>query len=182
MKTVRAAGSRGGCRTRWGIWIALACLAVTAGCGGREDNAAEASQNKPSFVPQQVEPTQDILQPKTAEPRQTPQQEAQELIRQYEAKVQNEPENSDTPATLLAIGNLYRQKLLNYKEAAFYYRQFINNYPDSPQLSLAYTQLAVCYEQQEDWRAAQLVYREMMDRFPPESPEYQYAKEKQSTQ
>lgn len=102
------------------------------------------------------------------------------LIREYEQKLEAEPQGPDSPATLMAIGNLYRQKLLNYQEASFYYRQVVTNYPNSPQLSLAYTQLADCYEKLEDWRAAQLVYREIIERFPPESPEHQFAQQKQN--
>lgn len=157
--------------------LLLAVLVIT-GCGG-DANAVKAAGDTP-FVPRRVEATPEVLQPPTPQSRPTPQQQAQQLIREYEQKVELEPNGPDTPATLMAIGNLYRQKLSNYKEASFYYRQVITNFPDAPQLSLAYTQLADCYEKLEDWRAAQLVYREIIDRFPPESPEYQYAQEKQN--
>lgn len=168
---------------RMGLCFGVAgiLVAVVLLCGGcRQSSASIKAAGDTPFQPRRVEATPEVLRPRAPQARPTPQEQAMELIREYEKKVELEPGSPDAAATLMAIGNLYRQKLMNYREATFHYRQVITNYPDSPQLSLAYMQLADCYEKLDDWRAAQLVYREIVERFPSESSEFLYAQQKQN--
>ena len=86
------------------------------------------------------------------------------------------PSLPTVPGYLLAMGNLYRQKLLDYEEAARCYSLLIHDYPDWEGVPHAYVQLATCYErlnkiQERDW-----LLEQMMQKLPEDSQEYLYAK------
>jgi hypothetical protein len=98
------------------------------------------------------------------------------LIDDYERKLSNDPPSPETPALLMATGNLYKTRLGDCSRAAYYYRTLITEYPETPNLSQAYVQLCDCYVTLDDTRALRLMCREMLDHFPPESQEYQYAR------
>ncbi len=110
--------------------------------------------------------------------RETKEEKARKQIAEHEARLEAEPDGKDTPAFLLATGNLYRQKLRDYEKATEYYLILIKRYPDSPQFSMAYQQLATCYEQLEDGENVRWAYKEMMRAFPDTSQEHLFAKQK----
>jgi len=105
-------------------------------------------------------------------------EQAQQTITEYQKKLDADPKDPNAPEYLNAMGNLSHQKLRDYKEAARYYELLLNDYPDYPKTTRIYPQLVTCYEQLNDTRGLNWVYREMMAKFPPESQEYQFAKEK----
>ena len=107
--------------------------------------------------------------------RETQEDKSRELIAEHEARIAENPDSEDTPALLMATGNLYKSRLGDYALASYYYRTLIAEHTDFPQLGQAYVQLCDCYAQLKDERALRLMCREMLRRFPPESQEHLYA-------
>jgi len=106
----------------------------------------------------------------------TPAQQAQETIASYRKKLEADPNSPDTPALLNAMGNLYRQKLLDYKEAARCYERIILEFPQWEAAPAIYPLLSTCYEKNGDHQSLIWLYQEMMKRFPEDSQEYLFAK------
>jgi tetratricopeptide (TPR) repeat protein len=107
----------------------------------------------------------------------TPAQQAQETIASYRKQLEASPNSPDTPAVLNAMGNLYRQKLLDYKEAARCYERIILEFPQWEAAPAIYPLLSTCYEKTGDHQSLLWLYQEMMKRFPEDSQEYLFAKE-----
>jgi tetratricopeptide (TPR) repeat protein len=118
----------------------------------------------------------ESVQPRPAPP--TAQEEAVTQISSYEADVRRDPQDADSPAKLFAMGNLYRQKLTNYEEAAKAYEWILMEYPDWEKVPDVYVQLSTCYERAGKTQESRFLYEEMMEKFPEENPLHQYAKEK----
>lgn len=117
-----------------------------------------------------------VAQPLEPHPvRQTEEENVRATLADYQKKVDADPNGADAPAYLNAMANLSRQKLLDYKEAARLYELILVQYPNWDMIAKVYPQLATCYERLGDLRNTQWVYKQMMDKFPAESPEYQYA-------
>ncbi len=173
-----------GGRTATAGILALFSVAVSAivlsGCGGKPGEPQQRGGTvRPGFAPQQVDAQGAPADFPAPPERLTPQDEARNTIEEYTRQIEAEPDNPDTPARLMAMGNLYKQKLLDFEQAAVQYRELTARFPDYPQVGLAYIELADCLEKLNDWRSAQLVYREMMEHFPPDSQEYLFAQQKQ---
>lgn len=109
-------------------------------------------------------------------PRPTEQDKARGLIADYQKRLREAPKGPDAPALLNAMANLSRQKLDDYRDAVHYYELLIADYPDWEGIARVYPQLATCYERSGDIHGMQDVYKRMMQKFPPESQEYLYAK------
>lgn len=170
-------------RTSLVVFSSMAVLAIVLGaCGGKSDekDSRGASTSRPGFLPERADTQGAPVAFSPPPERPTPQDEARKTIARYEQELEAEPDSPDTPARLMALGNLYKQKLLDFEQAAYQYRQVTTRFPDFAQVGLAYIELSDCYERLNDWRAAQMVYREMSERFPPDSQEYLYAQQKQN--
>lgn len=98
-------------------------------------------------------------------------------INEHQQKFDANPKAEDAPSLLSAMGNLYYQRLSNYKEAARCYDLLIAGYPDWPNIKPAYHQLATCYQRLGDRENEQRVYKLMIKAFPVDSQEYLYAKQ-----
>lgn len=107
--------------------------------------------------------------------RKTPQELAVEQIAEHEAKVQADPDDKDAPAYLMAMGNLYRQKLVDYERAAQCYERLLIDHAEWEGVRAVYMQLATCYERLDQTEAAQGVYEKMLDVFPADSKEHEIA-------
>lgn len=105
-------------------------------------------------------------------------EQTEQQINEYRRLVDEHPDSADAPSLLTAAGNLYYQKLLDYEKAAECYEEVLGTYPNWENIRNVYVQLASCYERMENWEKARRVYRRMMDAFPEDSQEYQYAKAK----
>lgn len=169
---------------RYGVVIALCALAVAVAVygiyGNRGGDAPDAAAPAPARVAA-PEPG-EIIEPLPAEPPDARRRDAElerthALLAEYEQQVTAQPASEDTPALLMAMGNLCRQKLMDYARAAHYYRRLISEFPDDPNIPMAYVQLGTCYERLEDNRAVRLHYQEMLRRFPEDSREYLFAQE-----
>lgn len=144
------------------------------GGGGEEGaTAANAPAAGGGFLPETVETAFTGTAPVA---RAAPEDQTLALIEEHERKLANDPGSPDTPALLMATGNLYRARLKDCARAVYYYRTLITEFPESPNLGQAYVQLCDCYTELGDLRALRLMCREMLDHFPPESQEYQYAR------
>ncbi len=107
--------------------------------------------------------------------RKTTQELALEQIAEHEAKVEANPDDEDVPAYLMAMGNLYRQKMVDYEKAAECYERLLYDYEDWDGVRVVYMQLATCYERLNKPTKAKAVYEQMLDVFPADSQEYEIA-------
>ena len=101
--------------------------------------------------------------------------EAIETIEAHRQAVAADPQAEDAPARLQAMGNLYRQKLVDYAQAAQCYEQLLVDYPDAPNKRTAYLQLVTCYDRLGDSTNRDRICRRMMEEFPQDSQEYEFA-------
>ena len=172
---------------RYGAVIALCALAVAVAVYGvyanRDSRAPDAVVE--TAVQGQPEEPGVIVQPPPPEPPDARRRDAEferthALLEEYEQRVSAQPGAEETPALLMAMGNLCRQRLMDYARAAHYYRRLISEFPDDPNIPTAYVQLGVCYEQLDDDRALRLHYNEMMRRFPEDSQEFLFAQQQLS--
>ncbi len=114
----------------------------------------------------------------TPQPRRmTPQEKTKAILQQYEEELQQDSASENTEAILIAAGNLYRQKLRDYKKAAHYYQRYIDEFPNGPNISLAYVQLSTCFQRLNDGMGANRLHLQMQKVFPKDSQEYQYAQQ-----
>lgn len=107
--------------------------------------------------------------------RKTDREKAIETIRAHRARIDEDPSSEDAPALLAAIGNLNLQKVGDYEEAARNYELLLLDYPDWQNNRNVYLQLATCYEKLSDPARIRRIYTKIMNEFPEESQEYQYA-------
>ena len=158
-------------------WHWAALCAVFLGVGlfpvimERTDEAAgqgyAGSAEARSSAGRQLEPTPT---------RATAEERALSLIERHEAALANNPDGPDAPALLSAIGNVYFQRLNDYKRAAEAYETILMDYRDWPQIRTVFPQLRICYKQLDDWDGVEWVYQQMMDIFPEDSEEHLYAR------
>lgn len=166
-----------GLRKNWYLVAALAVLAILAVAklliGAGEDTPPtppEAANAGPVLQPPQA--SLDALLETTR-----PDEKAKALsqIEEYQKKLDREPNAEDNPAYLMAMGNLYRQKLGDYENAIHCYERIILDFPESTGRREAFLQLEACYLKQEDRTGLRWVYDKMVEEFPEESQEYKYA-------
>lgn len=101
------------------------------------------------------------------------QDQIRDVITGYRKKIAEDPKAETVLGLRLAIANLTMMKLRDYKEAAQQYELILMDYPDN---RTAYIQLFACYEGLGDKQNEAGILRKMMEKYPPESQEYQYAK------
>jgi len=105
------------------------------------------------------------------------QEEARAAIAKYREKLDAEPNSSETPALLSAMGNLFLQRLQDYDEAAQCYVRIVLDFPDWEGAYAIYPQLITCYERKGDQKNINWLCQLMMKRFPEDSQEYLFAKD-----
>lgn len=163
-----------------GASLALMVAAVGAMFAGGD--APPPTTNRITVKPNQVALSQAHLQAMMeaakSVPAADPAEEARQTIERHRARIDSEPDAPERPALFHAMGNLYRQKLLDYGNAAWCYEQIIQNYPKWEGVSMVYGDLATCYEKMNDQEKAMRIYMEMMRVLPENTQEYLYAKDK----
>jgi tetratricopeptide (TPR) repeat protein len=119
----------------------------------------------------------DSLEFPVSPARTTVEARARQTISEYQQRFAADPSSEEAPALLGAMGNLYRQKLSDYEQAAGCFEQLINEYPDDPGVRDAHLQLLICYERLGDQENRSRVLRRLMNVYPPGSSEHDYAAE-----
>jgi tetratricopeptide (TPR) repeat protein len=110
----------------------------------------------------------------TAEP--AAERSTDEIIAEHVKALESSPDAEESAGRLAALGNLHRQKKQDYRAAAGYYERLIQDYPNWPGVGAIYHQLISCYTQLNDQESLRLLYRKMVEVFPAESKEYEYAR------
>jgi tetratricopeptide (TPR) repeat protein len=124
--------------------------------------------------------TQELLDSENRPERRSSRQVVLDQIAKHEEKIAQNPTDTEVPAYQLAIANLYVTKLGDYESASVYLERLIEQSPDSNLVSQAYVKLAKCYESLGWQSVADATYKRMMDHFPEDSANYEYARAKQS--
>lgn len=172
-------------KKNWPLPLLLAGVAVTVAVGKwgptlAEDDAAGA--NTATVNPAQrtlqkefdrAARTQTELEEKGAGEART----TDDIIAEHTAALEGDLAPDQAAARLSALGNLYKQKKQDYATAARYFEELIQDYPEWPGIRGAYHQLMTCYTRLDDQPSLRLLYRKMVEVFPEESNEYQYAKD-----
>ncbi len=167
-------------RKYWYAIIPVAGLLIVIAWRILSPSAARDETQSPGALEQRFGLTavpEEFFQPAAAPTRRTPQEEAEEQVRRYREQLAAEPLNENTPVILMAMGNLYRQRLLNYDEAARCYERIIEEFPNAIQISDAYVQLSTCYQRMDAPEKANRLHLKMIERFPEDSVEHQFARE-----
>jgi len=161
-------------RDNWYLVVAL--LLCVAAVGYRLVMPGEAEAPARPAATRTPTTAQPLVAPPAPQAPVTRQAEVVTMIDDYRQRVENDPEHPDSAATLMAIGNLYRDRLMDFEQAAAYYEQVIAEYPDSEYRRDVYIQLADCYDRMGNFEMRDAVYRDMLEFFPPESEEHQFAR------
>lgn len=154
--------------------LVLAAVPVLAFRGGNESQVEGITSSNP-VATATPEREQRLSAVRPNEVRATDQELARKTIADHQAKLDTNPKSEEAPALLSAMGNLYRQKLLDYGQAAGCFERLISDYPQWPSIRDAYLQLVVCYDRLGDMENRSRVLRRIMSDFPPESEEYLFA-------
>jgi len=167
-------------------WIGVFVLVVLAAVYAyHREKAAPASETKPvsKNLPQSTaSPTSTGPEPSVSyeapqlHPARNVQEDVRKTIAEYNERVRTNPKDPDAPAYYSAMGNLTFVQLGDAAEAARYYEVLLSQYPQWDGIMHVYTQLMACYEKLNDRRNLEFTYKRMMEYFPPDSPQHQYAK------
>jgi tetratricopeptide (TPR) repeat protein len=165
-------------RQNWPLLVAIGLLLGGAMFGYMRSNDRDKTADAAGLLSQQQAAIVNGGGTALQRPqRKTPQELAKEQIAEHEATIEADPDHKDTPAYLMAIGNLYKQKLLDYEQAAQCYERILMEFPDWDNVRVVYMQLATCYERLEDKEKVKGVYEQMLDVFPSDSQEYAIARD-----
>ena len=151
--------------------VVVAAIPVTAirQDSGKSEPLAEMSEASLAMTPTHARQIQPV------EPRVSAQDKVRETIASHQRRLDADPTGEEAPALLNAMGNLYRQRLSDYAQAASCFELLIDSFPNTPNIREAYLQLVFCYERMGDEENRRRILRRMMNDFPPESEEYLYA-------
>ena len=115
----------------------------------------------------------DVTPP--SDPRERMVERTRTMIAAYQQAIDEDPDSAEAPGLMFAMGNLNRQKFMDYAEAARLYELLLNDYPEWEGIGQVYPQLATCYERLGDRDNATRLYKDMMDHFGEGCPEYEFA-------
>ena len=101
-------------------------------------------------------------------------------IEDYKAKLAEDPDGEAAAATMSSLAVVYRRQE-KYDDAAIVLEELLEKFPDTPNARTALIMLPEIYEAAGDIPMARQTYRRMMEFFPPDSQEHQYAKERYDT-
>lgn len=166
------------------LLLAGVVTAVVAGRMGTTGSApgepADTAKDSKPLDPKQQSLRDEFERAKAVErarkSAEEPERTTEVIIAEHLEKLEANPEPTEAAGRLAALGNLYLQKKRDYKTAAGYYERLIQEYPDWPGANAIYHQLITCYTQLDDQGSLRLLYRKMVEVFPPESKEYEFAR------
>lgn len=108
-----------------------------------------------------------------------PDERDQKYIEDYQEKLQANPDDEEAAGTMMSLAVVYR-RLHQYDDAAIVLEDLLEKFPDSPNARTAIIQLPEIYQESGDISMARQSYQRMMEKFPPESQEYQWAQKRYS--
>jgi tetratricopeptide (TPR) repeat protein len=159
-------------------WIAVVLFGVflALGIGGLVSKGNTPSESGPErrVIDEAGTDAAEVVEPVSK--RADPLEEARKTIEEHQAKLDARPASPDAPAYLWAMGNLYRQKFVDYNEAARCYSLLVHDYPDWEGIAPVYIALVTCYERLGRIDDRKFILEKMMERFPSDSQEYLFAK------
>ena len=106
----------------------------------------------------------------------TPDERDQKYIEDYQKKLAEDPDGADAAGTMMSLSVVYRRQL-QYNDAAIVLEDIVEKFPESPHTRTAMIQLPEVYREAGDVNMARESYRRMMDHFPPDTQEHQWAKQ-----
>lgn len=101
----------------------------------------------------------------------------QKYIEEYQAKLAHDPAGEHVPETMIALATVYR-RVGQHDDAAILMEDLVERFPDNPHARTARIQLPEVYQDAGDVAMARASYQRMMDHFPPETQEHQWARER----
>lgn len=161
------------------LLVAAGFASALSGCGPAEESPGAVSGESAAAGQDALRSEFEQARARNAAPEAAPREEktTDEVIAEHTAALEGDLEPDAAAARLSALGNLHRQKKQDYTTAARYYEEIIERYPEWPGIKGVYHQLMSCYSQLDDQASLRLLYRKMVEVFPPESNEYQFAKD-----
>jgi pentatricopeptide repeat protein len=138
-----------------------------------DDNVAEASQTHSSRGVITTTRSEQTIPSRTST-----REQAKTTIAAYEKRYAASTDSAEKEALLEGMGNMARQRLRDFDEAARYYSLLIGRNPNKPGIENTYANLASCYEQAGNRAKAIDLYREMKHKFPAGSEPYLFAMSK----
>tara|TARA_R110001592_G_scaffold183220_3_gene426847 strand:- start:18 stop:584 length:567 start_codon:yes stop_codon:yes gene_type:complete len=165
----------------WYIWIAFLAIGVAIGIGQSAGPTPDTAAPKGTQNSTQEDLRKEFSEKLAAQEENaatTEEKTTDTVIQEHQQRLdelEKNPAPDESAALLSALGNLHKQKKRDYKAAAGYYEQLIEKYPDWPGVNAIYHQLISCYTLLDDQISLRILYRKMVDVFPPESKEYEYA-------
>lgn len=161
------------------LLVAAGVVPALSGCGPAEETAGGGAGETTAASQDALRSEFEQAKARNTAPETAPREEktTDEVIAEHTAALEGDLEPDAAAARLSALGNLHRQKKQDYTTAARYYEEIIQNYPEWPGIKGVYHQLMTCYTQLDDQASLRLLYRKMVEVFPPESNEYQFAKD-----
>jgi hypothetical protein len=161
------------------LGVGLLTLAVATpglGCGG--EPPAESTPAPNSDSPALEARFKQVLRDKEARPRPEPVDEMRTAMETYRAQYDADPTGPEAPILLNAMANLAQQRFGDDVRAIQYYEILVLNFPDWEGTPAVYPLLAAAYDRTERFEDARWLHEQMMKRFPPTSPEFQFARER----
>lgn len=98
-------------------------------------------------------------------------------VEEYTQKLQEDPNGAHAPETMIALATVYRRQG-NFDDAAIVMEDLVEKYPDNPHARTARIQLPEVYQDAGDVSMARASYQRMMEFFPPDTQEHQWAQQR----
>jgi len=90
----------------------------------------------------------------------------QDAVRYFSAALNGFPDDPLAASVFFSLAQLYEQKLHNYRQAAFVYRQLAERFPRTPEATRALIRAASCEEQLGDFQDAVSSYTALLQQYP----------------
>ncbi len=162
-------------RDNWYFLIAaIICVAAFGYKVSTHKGAPNGAPVPVASISNSIEAQQDMARLRNI--KVSPKEQAIKTAENYTDKVSKDPTAETAPGYLLVAGNLYHDVVLDFASAAQMYERILSEYPDAAKkMKGLYYNLADCYERLEQPQNARRIYQIMMENFPSDSAEYQYA-------
>lgn len=162
-------------RMNWHLLLVFIVVVAAIPVAAMRQDSEESKPPSESTRASHEEAAKPRSQINPIEPRESERDKVRGTIASHQQRFDADPQGEVAPALLSAMGNLYRQRLGDYEQAANCFEQLIDSYPDSPNIREAYLQLVVCYNRLGDEENRRRILRRMINDFPPNSEEFLYA-------